>query len=372
MKKVLFVATVVKTHIVAFHIPFLEWFKKHGYEVHVCAKNDYSNKDECIIPFCDKYFNLEFERSPFNFKNVEVFFKLRELISNNNYDLIHCHTPVGGVLTRLASKKSRKKGTKVIYTAHGFHFYKGAPMKNWILYYPVEKILARLTDTIITINKEDYTVAKHFNKSKIEYVPGVGINLSKFQDKIVDKEQVVTKLGVDKNKIILLSVGELIKRKNHQIVIKALSKLNNKNIIYLICGQGELEVNLKKLANDLNVNVKFLGYRNDVEQICSISDVFVFPSTQEGLPIALIEAMASGMPVVCSNIRGNNELIENGCGGYLVKTNSVDEYVKYIDMLVKDEELRDRMGMINVNSARKYNSEIVKYNMAEIYTKLIV
>ena len=160
MKKVLFVATVVKTHIMVFHIPYLEWFKKNGYEVHVCAKNDYENKDECIIPYCDKYHDLPFERSPFKANNLKVYKKLKEIINTNNYDIIHCHTPMGGALTRLAAHKARNRGTKVLYTAHGFHFYKGSPLINWLVYYPVERWLARYTDVLITINEEDYNRIK--------------------------------------------------------------------------------------------------------------------------------------------------------------------------------------------------------------------
>lgn len=156
MKKVLFIATVVKHHIMAFHIPYLELFRKNGYEVHVAAKNDYENKEECNIPFCNKLFDLPFERSPMKQNNIYVYKELKNIIHSNNYNIIHCHTPVGGALGRLAARNAQEKGTKVIYTAHGFHFFKGAPLINWLAYYPVERWLARYTDVLITINKEDY------------------------------------------------------------------------------------------------------------------------------------------------------------------------------------------------------------------------
>ena len=160
-----------------FHLPYLEWFKKNGYETHVCARNDYENMEDCRIPYCDKYFNFPFQRSPFKFKNIMVYYQLKRLIESNHYDVIHCHTPMGGVLTRFAARKVRRKGTKIIYTAHGFHFYKGAPLKNWLLYYPVEKLLSRFTDVIITINKEDYYIAQRFKAKQIDYIPGVGIDV---------------------------------------------------------------------------------------------------------------------------------------------------------------------------------------------------
>ena len=138
MKKVLFVATVVKLHIMVFHIPYLEWFKKNGYEVHVAARNDYDNKDECIIPFCDRFHDLPFERSPIRKNNLQVYKDLKNIIDTEQYEIIHCHTPMGGAIGRLAARSARKKGTKVIYTAHGFHFFKGAPLVNWLAYYPAE------------------------------------------------------------------------------------------------------------------------------------------------------------------------------------------------------------------------------------------
>ena len=213
MKKVLFTATVVKTHINVFHLPYLKWFKEQGYEVHVAAKNDFIN-EPCIIPNCDKHYDIQFARFPFSKTNIKAYKQLKKLIQENNYDIIHCHTPVAGVLTRLAARKN--KNTTVIYTAHGFHFFKGAPLLNWLIYYPVERFCARYTDKLITINKEDYGRAKQFKlrkNGKVYYVPGVGINLEKIQNLKVDIKQKKKELGISKNIPILLSVGELNKNK---------------------------------------------------------------------------------------------------------------------------------------------------------------
>ena len=189
MKKVLFVATVVKTHIMEFHIPYLKMFKEMGWETAVAARNDYENPADCVIPYCDTYYNVPFERNPLKPGNLKAYKELKHIIDEGEYDIIHCHTPVGAMLTRLAAKQARKQGTKVFYTAHGFHFYKGAPVINWILYYPVEKWLSRYTDVLITINKEDYERAKTFKAGKVCYVPGVGIDLKKFNAGYVNKEQ---------------------------------------------------------------------------------------------------------------------------------------------------------------------------------------
>ncbi|WP_346934841.1 glycosyltransferase family 4 protein [Clostridium sp.] len=367
MKKVLFVAHVVKHHFMSFHIPYIKWFKENGYETHVCAKNDYENKEDCIIPYCDKYYNLPFERSPFNSNNITAYKQLKKIIDSNEYDIIHCHTPVGGVLTRLAAKDTRKKGTKVIYTAHGFHFFKGAPIKNWMLFYPIEKYCARYTDTLITINKEDYGIAQKFKANKVVYVPGVGVDTKKFCGLIVDKSKKRKELGILENQIALLSVGELSKRKNHEVVIKALAKINNPNIIYIICGQGDLDKYLKNKAKELNINVKFLGFRKDISEISMAVDVFVFPSLQEGLPVALMEAMAAGLPAVCSKIRGNTDLIEDGKGGYLVRTDDVEGFNKNIQKLISNTKVRKEMSNFNIKAVKKYDKNSVEEKMQIIY-----
>ena len=311
-KKVLFTATVVKTHINVFHLPYLKWFKEQGYEVHVAAKNDFVN-EPCIIPNCDKFYDINFARFPFSKTNIKAYKQLKKIIKENNYDIIHCHTPVAGVLTRLAARNC--KNTTVIYTAHGFHFFKGAPLLNWLIYYPVECFCARFTDKLITINKEDYKRAQKFslrNDGKVYYVPGVGIDIEKIKNTKVDIHQKKKELSIPENMPVLLSVGELIKRKNHETVLKVLSKIKDNNFVYLICGRGVLMEYLQNLTKQLGLEskVKFLGFRKDVDEICKISDLFIFPSYQEGLPVALMEAMAAGLSVIASNVRGNRDLID--------------------------------------------------------------
>ena len=172
--KILYTATVVKTHIMQFHVPYLQMLKDMGWHTEVAARNDYENPDDCVIPFCDEYHNLPFERLPWKKDNFRAYRQLKALIREKNYHLIHCHTPVGAMITRLAARSARKQGTKVVYTAHGFHFFKGAPMINWLLYYPAEWLLAPLTDVLITINREDYDFArKHLKVKNLLYIPGV-------------------------------------------------------------------------------------------------------------------------------------------------------------------------------------------------------
>ena len=372
MKKVLFVATVVKTHIMEFHIPYLKMFKEMGWETAVAARNDYENPADCVIPYCDIYYNIPFERNPLKPGNLKAYKELKHIIDEGEYDIIHCHTPVGAMLTRLAAKQTRKQGTKVFYTAHGFHFYKGAPAINWILYYPVEKWLSRYTDVLITINKEDYERAKTFKAGKVCYVPGVGIDLKKFNAGYVNKEQKRKEIGVSADDFVLLSVGELIPRKNHEVVIRALSVLKQldklNHIEYVICGRGAYEADLKKLAEGLDVtdHVHFLGYRNDISEICNCADLFVFMSHQEGLPVALMEAMACGLPTVCSNIRGNTDLIEDGVTG-LLANNTPEEVAESISEMKSDTALRNRVASAALQKIKQFDLSSVEDEMSKIY-----
>ena len=253
---------------------------------------------------------VDFSRSPLSIKrHLNAYKKIVRLLKENDYEFIHTHTPIASAIARLAAKKTH---TKVIYTAHGFHFYHGAPLKNWVLFYPIEKHLSRYTDILITINKEDYNRAKEkFKSSQIFYVPGIGVDIEKINMCCVDIEHKRTELGLKENDIMLLSVGELSERKNHEAVIRALNVLNNDKIKYFIVGKGQLKEYLENLISDMNLQnqVTLLGFRTDVLELCKSADIFIFPSLQEGLPVALMEAMACKTIVLCSAIRGNTDLI---------------------------------------------------------------
>ncbi|WP_373598234.1 glycosyltransferase family 4 protein [Paraclostridium bifermentans] len=371
-KKVLFIATVVKAHINTFHLPYIKFFKDRGYETHVGAKNDFYD-EECIIPNCDVHHNIEFERSPINKKNIKAYRQLKKIINKNNYEIIHCNTPVAAMLTRFAARKSRKNGTRVIYTGHGFHFFKGAPLINWVIYYPVEKICSYLTDDLITINKEDYELAKTKMKAKnIHYVPGVGVDTRKYGQIDVDVDRKRRELNIPTNSTVLLSVGELNKNKNHEVIIRALSKLNNSNIHYIIAGRGKLEEYLMNLSKELGVEkqVHLLGFRSDIVELCKISDIFCFPSYREGLSLSLMEAMACELPVVCSNIRGNVDLIQDKKGGCLCDVKSINQFSESIEKLINDIDNRKLMGEYNKNYIKKFDVDVVRNEMTLIYENL--
>lgn len=371
MKKVLFVATVVKAHIMVFHIPFLKWFKENGYETYVCAKNDYENKEDCVIPYCDYYYDLPFERSPIKLNNFKTYKQLKEIIESNEFDIIHCHTPMGGVLTRLAARNARKKNTNVIYTAHGFHFYKGAPIANWLLYYPVERWLSRHTDVLITINKEDFSRAQKFKAKSIEYVPGVGIDTNKFNEILVNKTKKRSEIGIDDNSLIVLSVGELNKNKNHETIIRSIAQLDKPDIYYVICGEGPLVNYLKNLTMELGMEnqVKLLGFRTDIAELSKVSDIFAFPSFREGLSLSLMEAMTSALPVVCSNIRGNSDLVVDGKGGYLVNPDNIQGFANVLLNLYESNTQRESMGIYNRSLIKNFDLKNVIVEMGYIYSK---
>lgn len=370
MQKVLFVATVA-SHINSFHIPYLKMFKENGYKTFVAANWNLNHKDK--IEFCDEFIQIPLKRTPYSLKNIRAILELKKIIDKEKFDIIHCHTPMGSVVTRLAAKSARKKyGIRVIYTAHGFHFFKGAPLKNWILFYPIEWLLSKYTDTIITMNKEDFDIAKkkfHNRCSDIRYVPGVGIDLNKFDFNLsnIKKQNLRKKFELHEDEFVFLSVGELSKRKNHEVIIRALAKIQNPTIKYLIVGKGNLKGYLENLSKKLKVEnqVVFCGYRTDIKDLLCAVDAFAFPSKQEGLPVALMEAMATGLPIVGSNIRGNVDLIKNGYGGFLYKYNDVEGFACGMNKIMSTKS--DDMKIINKKNIKNYDINVLKEKMKEIY-----
>ena len=375
IKRVLIIATVVKTHIMQFHIPTLKLFKEMGWETAVAARNDYENPEDCQIPYCDKFYDIPFARIPFTPGNAGCYKKLKDIIDRENYQIIHCHTPVGGVLGRLAARKSRKNGTRVLYTAHGFHFYRGSSALNWLLYYPAEKLCAHFADDIITINQEDYRLAQRkFSSAKIHYLPGVGVNTAAFSPCTMSREDRSTlreALGLKPGQHMILSVGELIARKNYKTAIDVIAKLNTKQVRYYICGQGVLRSELEEYAKTKGVEdcVVFLGYRRDIAQLCACADVFMHTSHQEGLPVAVMEAMASGTPVVASRIRGNVDLIEDGVNGFLADTQDADGFAEKIRELLDKPDLAREFRENSLEKIKQYDVKRITEEMQNIYSE---
>lgn len=357
MKKVLFVATV-DVHINTFHLPIIKKLKQDGYEVHVATNTTEK------IENCDKKHCISIRRSPLSFSNLKAIYELKKIIKNEKIDIIHCHTPMGGVVSRLAAKSFRKKGLKIIYTAHGFHFYEGAPLINWLLYYPIEKYLSKFTDLLITINQEDFLLAnKKFSKRcpKIEYVPGVGIDKKRFNHTLNKNKylELRKEFGLSSDDFVLIFPARLDKNKNQIFLIDAFKKIINmdKHIHLLLPGADELNGFYQKIVKDnhLDNNIHFLGYRTDIADLIKISDLCVSSSLREGLPINILEALANGKYVVALKCRGMKDLIIQGKNGFIV--DSVDDFISKIMLIKEKSDLKennnfniDKFEISNVNS----------------------
>lgn len=348
-----------------------------GYEVHVIGNWKVGNpiSEERLSEFKvwlgehhGKWFHMDSTRKPYDLKNnVSAYKKVVKLIEQHNYNFIHCHTPIGSVIARLAAHKTN---TKVIYTAHGFHFYDGAPIINWLLYYPVEKLLSYWTDVLITINKEDYNRAKNkFHAKKIEYIQGVGIDTGKYHSCFVERSEMRKELGVKETDFLLVSVGELNENKNHEVIIRAIAKLNNPSIKYVILGQGGLKNYLLELSKKLGVeeHIFLVGYKSNVKDYLHMADVFAFPSRREGLGLAALEAMASGLPILASDIHGIRDYLIDGVTGCAIIPESDNSVCEAIIRMLEGKELREKCSVYNKEVVKQFDVKHCIYKMRGIY-----
>ena len=375
MSKILFISNISNriTTFVTASISAAHDLKMDFYQVanwHGAEKGQIEKDEE---KYGIKIKNLPISRNPFDKSNLSAYKQLVEFIKQEKIDYIHCNTPTGGILGRLAGKKCKVK--KVIYQAHGFHFYKGAPKKNWLVYYPVEKWLAKYTDALITINKEDFELAsKKFrlrNNGKVYYVAGVGIDSKQYllDGKLRDEKR--AELNLKASDIALISMGDLIERKNYDTAVRAVAETKNKNIHYFICGKGPEEEKLKNLCASLGVEnqVHFLGFRSDIKELLNASDIFLFTTKQEGLPRSMMEAMASGLPCIASKIRGNTDLLENTDGGYLCESTDYKDFAEKINKFANDKNLRENAGKSNLITIQKFSTDTVSKDLKEIYSE---
>lgn len=370
MKKVLFVSNIL-AHIEAFHLPYLQWFRENGYEVHVMT-----NAQGKRAEYCDKLYDVGIARSPFSLKNIAALKKAKKIIHAEQYDIIHSHTPMGGVIGRLAAGKARKNGAKILYTAHGFHFYQGAPKVNWLLYYTMEKLLAKKTDCIITINSEDYNRAKAkfaSQKTEVQKISGIGVNLERFSPVSKEEKLELKKQYGYEGKFLLIYAAEFIHRKNHKFFIDAAGKLCKQcpNIKFLFCGKGELLDTVKAYAEEQGVSeyVDFLGFRKDMPVLYKMSDVLISASIEEGFGINIIEGMATGLPAVASIVRGHKEMVRNGENGYLFPTADKEQFCGYLHQLHTDFDLYSRLSAAAICTAHEFSIDNSLKQMETIYRK---
>lgn len=370
-KKVLFTASIAK-HFIRFHLPYLKWFKDEGYEVHIACEGDED------VPFTDKTWQVPFVRNPFSRGHLKAYRTLKEIIDREDYTLIHCHTPVASVITKLAAKDARAKGTKVLYTAHGFHFFTGAPILNWLTYYPVEIFTSGYADAIITINGEDYNRIQKKGNQNTHYflIPGIGVDKKKFHPVThSDRNNLRLRNGFKLEDFIVVYAAEFTNRKNHQFLVEAISNHQHDfpNLKMLFCGRGVLKNQLEDLVKSKNLGdiVHFMGFREDVDEIFKLSDIGVSSSKQEGLGLNLIEVMMCGLPIIATQDRGHQEIVIQGKNGFLFEQGNKDEFVKYLNELYSNPEMRIEMGAEAFEESHKFEIANSLKVMGDIYNKFL-
>lgn len=364
MKKILYVTTVSST-INTFLIPHIKHLMDLGNEVQIASSLDQEINKE-LIEYGVKFNELAFSRNPISISNKKALKEIRDLYNKEKFDIVHVHTPVASFVTRFALRNEK---IKMIYTCHGFHFYKGAPLINWMIYYPLERLAANWTDTLVTINSEDLNRAKGFNLrngGEVQLMHGVGLDLSKYEISNFNKDEYRKNLGLDKNDFIILVLSELNKNKNHMQVIKAMNllKKDNLNIKVLFAGKGPLENELKNEVRKLGLeeNIVFLGFRNDVSELINMCDCLALFSKREGLGKCLLEGMYAGKPLLATNTRGPRELVEHGKNGFLIEVGNVTDTAESIKKLYFNNEKR--------NIIRNNNEKTNMYNLNNVLNEI--
>lgn len=380
MKRVLMLASVASM-IDQFNMPNIALLQKLGYEVDVACNFIEGNtcSDERVAELKQKLqdmhvrcYQIDFARNIKHMgQNMRALRQVESLMKQNRYAFCHCHSPIGGVVARIAGHRTK---TKVIYTAHGFHFYQGAPIVNWLVYYPVEKALSRWTDVLITINHEDYALAKKkFHMKKLKYIPGVGIDTERETLSLQEKLKKRQELEIPSDAFLITCAAEFTPNKNQKTVIEAIQQLNHPNIYFVMCGIGEKKEELEAYVweHQLEDHIRFVGFRKDLHEILQASDCFVLSSFREGLSVALMEAMAEGLPVVCGRIRGNVDLIKDGKDGILVSPGEEKDYEeafrKLYEMKQKAFQKFENIGLNNRNKVEAFSKETVDQIMKKVY-----
>jgi len=367
-KKIAYVATVY-SHLSVFHAPFINKLIALGNEVHTYAAPDHCRVD--LLQEAIECRDISFSRNPFSLKNLKALRSLTQWFKRENYDIIHVHTPNASVVCRIAARLAGCK--TVIYTAHGFHFFTGAPWLNWLIYFPVEWLMSIWTDTLITINQEDYKRAQKFPvRKRAVYVPGVGVDIQLYRGLGEHKRrQLQHELGLHGREFVILSVAELNKNKNHEQLIYSVQEMTKQGIpvVCLIAGVGDRVSALNELVSQLNLdeNIKLLGFRKDIPQLMQIADTVVLLSQREGLPKVLLEALAAGKPMVATKVRGSKDLVKSQVNGYVVSLHDVPGTVQALTALYRNDHQRSEMGRSSFEQADMYDIQEIMQKLEEIY-----
>lgn len=368
MPRILFVSNTA--NFSKFNRSYMKRLRSEGWIV------DYASMGEESVLDCDNDYKINIARSPFSFKTLKGVKELRLLLENNNYDIIHCHTPMGGVIARAAARKLwKQKKVKIIYTAHGFHFYKGAPLLNWILYYPVEKWYSRFTDLLLTIVPEDYNFAKKKMNCDVEMMDGVGVNLERFVPLTLEQKSLIrAKNGFSDNDFIITVVAETNKNKNQIMLLREIKNLSKviPNLKVLLIGKETLPIARNYVeSQQLDNIVYFLGYRNDIPELTGMSSVAFSASIREGLPVNIIEAMACGVPIVASINRGHSALLNDGINGFLFSISSPEQMCDKLIAIYNKSDIAIKLGQAALETSKKYDVSLVLKRMMKINNNMI-
>ena len=377
MKEKILISTALSGFLKVFLEKDVLILQSMGYEVHFASNNTIDG--EKYIPYFDKmgiiFHQVDFSSNrPFSRESLRCLKQFADILKKERFDAIHIHTPIPGVIGRIAANKYRRKGTKVLYTTHGFYFHKKSDFKTKLVYKTIEYIMSALTDAIITINKEDYAAAKRMFCKKVCYIPGMGVDIGRFRDVVVDRKDYREKLGISEDAFMILTVGELSRRKNHMVVIRALAECDLPNAVFVICGEAltddDTRQQLLDLASELKVDLRLLGHRSDIPEICKCADIGVLPSLREGLGLAGIEMLASGIPVVASNVHGIVDYVRDGYNGFLADPLNSHDFADKINRLY-DPETRKALAENCSASVEQFDVERSKESMRKIYSEVL-
>lgn len=377
MKRALLLAPMGSVHR-RFNQANIAALQSLGLQVELCANFEHGNGPEIhnqsFLEECGirgiKTHSIPFARHSLT-GSLKCLSQLKELLSREQYDLVHTHTETGGLLLKLAY--SEKGKSKFIFTPHGMSFWKGSSLKSQLVYRPLERWICSAMDMNLGMNMEEVENLEQWNKRTAHYVHGVGLNVARMQNPSRSREQMREEFGLTESDKFIVSIGELDDNKNHITVIKALATLGRKDFKYVVCGVGPNKDMLLAEAEHMGLkdNVILAGYRSDIPDVLNAADIFVFPSFHEGMPVSALEAMACSLPVVCSAIRGNVDIVKDGDNGYLFKPSDVDTLSRQIALLMDNEALRQQMGAKNKKIVREFSLEAVTEELKAIYSKVL-
>lgn len=378
MKKKILISTALSGFLKVFLDKDVRVLQSMGFEVHFASNN--SIDGEKYIPYFDSmgivFHQVDFSSNkPLSRNTLHCLRQFADILKQDEFYAVHIHTPIPGVIGRIAANRYRRKGMIVLYTTHGFYFHNKSSLKTKLIYKTVEYLMSAMTDALITINREDYIAAKKMLCKNVYRVPGMGVDIRKFRDAEIDRKAYRESLGISNNAFVILTVGELTKRKNHRIIIEALGECNIHEAVFVICGEAltddDTRQQLINLAFERNVDLRLLGHRTDIPEICKCADIGVLPSLREGLGLAGIEMLASGIPVVASDLHGIVDYVLDGYNGFLADPLNCHDFADKIKKLY-NPEIRNALTRNCSSSVEQFDIEKSKESIEKIYREMLI